>query len=66
MKIARVRDSNNTETYALISSDEKKLVTRNEIQDQTGIPIPVSIKEFMFNGWLDEVRENCDSFYLFT
>ena len=60
MKIARVKDSNNTETYALISSDEKKLVTRNEIQDQTGIPIPVSIKEFMFNGWLDEVRENCD------
>jgi len=60
MKIARVRDSNNTETYALISSDEKKLVTRNEIQEQTGIPIPVSIKEFMFNGWLDEVRENSD------
>lgn len=58
MKIARVKDSNNTETYALISSDEKKLVTRNEIQEQTGIPIPVSIKEFMFNGWLDEVREN--------
>lgn len=60
MKIARVKDSNNTETYALISSDEKKLVTRNEIQEQTGIPIPVSIKEFMFNGWLDEVRENYD------
>ncbi|MGA7369439.1 MAG: fumarylacetoacetate hydrolase family protein [Nitrososphaeraceae archaeon] len=60
MKIARVRDSNSTETYALISSDEKTLVTRNEIQEQTGIPIPVSIKEFMFNGWLDEVRENCD------
>lgn len=60
MKIARVKDSNNTETYALISSDEKKLVTRNEIQEQTGIPVPVSIKEFMFNGWLDEVRENCD------
>lgn len=58
MKIARVKDSNNTETYALISRDEKKLVTRNEIQEQTGIPIPVSIKEFMFNGWLDEVREN--------
>jgi 2-keto-4-pentenoate hydratase/2-oxohepta-3-ene-1,7-dioic acid hydratase in catechol pathway len=60
MKIARVKDSNNTETYALISRDEKKLVTRNEIQEQTGIPIPVSIKEFMFNGWLDEVRENYD------
>src|ERR687892_1029406 len=60
MKIARVKDSNNTETYALISNDEKKLVTRNEIQEQTGIPIPVSIKEFMFNGWLDEIRENSD------
>lgn len=60
MKIARVKDSNSTETYALISRDEKKLVTRNEIQEQTGIPIPVSIKEFMFNGWLDEVRENYD------
>ena len=60
MKIARVKDSNNTETYALISRDEKKLVTRKEIQEQTGIPIPISIKEFMFNGWLDEVRENYD------
>lgn len=60
MKIARVKDSYDTETYALISSDEKKLVTRNEIQEQTGIPIPVSIKEFMFNGWLEEIRGNLD------
>jgi 2-keto-4-pentenoate hydratase/2-oxohepta-3-ene-1,7-dioic acid hydratase in catechol pathway len=46
------------ETYALVSEDGRKLITRSEIQDQTGIPIPSSIKEFMFKGWLEEVREH--------
>jgi len=57
MKIARIRNASLAETYALISDDGRNLITRTEIQDQTGIPIPSSIKEFMFKGWLEEVRE---------
>ena len=57
MKIARIRHASLVETYAIVSDDGKKLITRSEIQDQTGIPIPSSIKEFMFKGWLEEVKE---------
>jgi 2-keto-4-pentenoate hydratase/2-oxohepta-3-ene-1,7-dioic acid hydratase in catechol pathway len=57
MKIARIRNASLVETYAVVSNDGKKLITRPEIQDQTGIPMPYSIKEFMFKGWLEEVRE---------
>src|SRR5918911_738910 len=56
MKIARVRHKKMGNTYAIISKDEKKLIMKSEIQEQTGIPIPQSIKEFMFNGWLEEVK----------
>jgi len=61
MKIARIRNASLTETYALISDDGRNLITRTEIQDQTGIPIPSSIKEFMFKGWLEEVRDTKES-----
>jgi len=57
MKIARIRNASLVETYASVSEDGKRLITRLEIQDQTGIPIPFSIKEFMFKGWLDEVKQ---------
>jgi 2-keto-4-pentenoate hydratase/2-oxohepta-3-ene-1,7-dioic acid hydratase in catechol pathway len=60
MKIARINDSKFQETYALVSDDGKSLVTRQEIQKQTGIPVPPSIKDFMFHGWLDEVRKAKD------
>jgi 2-keto-4-pentenoate hydratase/2-oxohepta-3-ene-1,7-dioic acid hydratase in catechol pathway len=58
MKIARIKNASLFETYAIVSEDGKRLITRPEIQDQTGIPIPSSIKEFMFKGWLDEVKEH--------
>ena len=57
MKIARIRNASLVETYAIVSEDVKRLITRLEIQDQTGIPIPFSVKEFMFKGWLDEVKQ---------
>ena len=57
MKIARIRDSKVKETYGIISDDGKHVATKAEIQQQTGIPVPSSIKEFMFKGWLDEVRQ---------
>jgi 2-keto-4-pentenoate hydratase/2-oxohepta-3-ene-1,7-dioic acid hydratase in catechol pathway len=58
MKIARIRDGKVMETYGIISDDGKQIVTRSEIQQQTGIPVPPNIKDFMFRGWLDEVREH--------
>jgi 2-keto-4-pentenoate hydratase/2-oxohepta-3-ene-1,7-dioic acid hydratase in catechol pathway len=56
MKIARIKDRSTGDTYAIVSDDLKKLITRSEIQEQTGIPIPSNIKEFMFKGWLNEVK----------
>jgi 2-keto-4-pentenoate hydratase/2-oxohepta-3-ene-1,7-dioic acid hydratase in catechol pathway len=58
MKIARINDAKVKETYALVSDDGKRVVTRHEIQQQTSIPVPPSIKDFMFRGWLDEVRNH--------
>src|ERR671934_2233207 len=56
MKVARIRDSKVKETYGIVSGDRKSIVTRSEIQQQTGIPIPQNIKDFVFKGWLDEVK----------
>jgi 2-keto-4-pentenoate hydratase/2-oxohepta-3-ene-1,7-dioic acid hydratase in catechol pathway len=56
MKVARIRDSRVKETYGVISHDGKSIVTRSEIQQQTGIPVPPNIKEFVFRGWLNEVK----------
>lgn len=58
MKIARIRDSKVKETYGIISEDGKRVVIRAEIQQQTGIPVPPNIKDFMFGGWLDEVKQH--------
>lgn len=43
------------ETYGLVSDDFKRIVTKEQIQEETGIPIPPRIKEFLFGGWLPEV-----------
>lgn len=58
MKIARIKNTKEGDTYAVISDDGRRLITKSEIQEQTGIPIPLNIKEFMFKGWLDEVKEH--------
>ncbi len=55
MKIARIKDILAGETYAILSNDAGKLITRSEIQEQTGIPLPPTVKDFMFNDWKNEV-----------
>src|ERR671923_2169708 len=55
MKIARIRHKAEGEKYAILSYNGNKLVTRSEIQEQTGIPLPPAIKDFLFNGWMEEV-----------
>jgi len=53
MKIARlIRDGK--ETYGLIKDD--RVATKDDITYQTGIPIPLNIKDFLFEGWYDEVK----------
>ena len=56
MKIARIRLKNSVETYGIVSEDGKKIITKEQIQEKTGVPIPPRIKEFLFGGWLEEVN----------
>ena len=54
MKIARlIRDGK--ETYGLVKDD--RVATKDDIIYQTGIPIPLNIKDFLFEGWYDEVKD---------
>ena len=53
MKIARLlKDSK--ETYGIIKND--KVATRQIITYETGVPLPLSIKDFLFNGWFNEIE----------
>ncbi|MEC4847780.1 MAG: fumarylacetoacetate hydrolase family protein [Nitrosarchaeum sp.] len=58
MKIARLVHENN-ETYGFVKGD--KVATKDEITYQTGVPIPQSIKDFLFDGWFDEIKNKIDT-----
>jgi 2-keto-4-pentenoate hydratase/2-oxohepta-3-ene-1,7-dioic acid hydratase in catechol pathway len=53
MKIARLVHENK-ETYGFIKGD--KVATKDEITYLTGVPIPYNVKDFLFDGWFDEVK----------
>ena len=54
MKIARlVKDGH--ETYGLIR--DRKVATKDNIVNQTGVPLPFSIMDFLFEGWYDEIKD---------
>ena len=53
MKIARLVRGNN-ETYGFVKGD--KVATKDEITYLTGVPIPHSVKDFLFEGWFDEIK----------
>ncbi len=53
MKIARLVHDNN-ETYGFVNGD--KVSTKDEITYLTGVPIPQNIKNFLFDGWYDEIK----------
>jgi 2-keto-4-pentenoate hydratase/2-oxohepta-3-ene-1,7-dioic acid hydratase in catechol pathway len=53
MKIARLLHDNN-ETYGFVSGD--KVSTKDEITFLTGVPIPQNVKDFLFDGWYDEIK----------
>ena len=54
MKIARlVKDGH--ETYGLIR--DGKVATKDNMVNQTGVPLPFSIMDFLFEGWYDEIKD---------
>jgi len=53
MKIARLLYDNN-ETYGFVNGD--KVSTKDEITYLTGVPIPQNVKDFLFDGWYDEIK----------
>ena len=64
MKIARMKLNTSVETYGIVSESGKKIITKEQIQERTGIPIPAGIKEFLFGGWIKEIsNENIDLDY---
>ena len=54
MKIARL-SYDNSETYGFVNGD--KVATKDEITYQTGVPIPQSIKDFLFDGCYEEIKD---------
>jgi 2-keto-4-pentenoate hydratase/2-oxohepta-3-ene-1,7-dioic acid hydratase in catechol pathway len=57
MKIARLLHDNN-ETYGFVNGE--KVSTKDEITYLTGVPIPQNIKDFLFDGWYDEIKNKLD------
>ena len=53
MKIVRLLHEN-IETYGFVKGD--KVATKDEITFLTGIPIPFTVKEFLFDGWYNEIK----------
>ena len=53
MKIARLL-KDGKETYGIIKND--KVATRQIITYQTGVPLPLSIRDFLFDGWYNEIE----------
>ncbi len=54
MKIARIVQGDH-ETYGFIKGD--KIATKDEISYITGIPLPQNVKDFLFDGWYDEIKD---------
>ena len=58
MKIARLLGQD-METYGFVNGDS--VITKEDITHQTGIPIPQRIKDFLFDGWYDEIKPKIPS-----
>ena len=58
MKIARLMLDGN-ETYGLIKNGN--VATKDSIISETGIPLPLDIMDFLFDGWHDEIKDKISS-----
>lgn len=52
MKIGRFEESGK-ETFGIVK--DGRVATREEIIYETGVPLPFSIKDFLFDGWFEEI-----------
>ena len=52
MRIVRVTDGTN-ETYGFVKGN--KIAIKSEITELTGVPIPINVKDFLFDGWYEEI-----------
>ena len=54
MKIVRIRKSDR-ETYGLVH--DGKVATKDDITYATAVPIPINVRDFLFDGWIKEIKE---------
>ena len=57
MKIARVIKEGK-ETFGLVK--DGKIAIKDEISHSTGIPLPLNIRDFLFDGWFEEIMPKID------
>ena len=57
MKIARVIKEGK-ETFGLVK--DGKIAIKDEIAHSTGIPLPLNIRDFLFDGWFEEIMPKID------
>ena len=58
VKIARLAQDGN-ETYGLIK--DGNVATKENMTYQTGVPLPLGIMDFLFEGWYDEIKDKISS-----
>jgi len=58
VKIARLKHDGK-ETYGLIR--DGNVATKDSIIHETGVPLPLSIMDFLFDGWYDEIKDKISS-----
>jgi len=54
MKIGRLFESGR-ETFGIVK--DGRVATREEITYETGVPLPFTIKDFLFDGWYEEIKK---------
>jgi len=58
VKIARLAQDGK-ETYGLIKDGD--VATKENITSETGVPLPLGIMDFLFEGWYDEIKDKISS-----
>lgn len=58
MRIARLSNDNG-QTYGMVR--DGRVATRDEMTYLTGVPVPHSIKDFLFDGWYEEIKGVADT-----
>ena len=53
MKIVRIRESDR-ETYGIVK--DGKIATKDDITYATSVPIPINVRDFLFDGWIKEIK----------